>query len=156
MASEPLTQENARCVFFILPWPKLSWRLEYVICIRSWPIHGQWSSSIYWWFPHGADNAHVLLYIFVWIYIGFLLPGTASCATVTCVGYATGAMGCTCQTTMLQTGMSGPMLITKCWCYSESFESTQETHHHWWTSLCAHLYRPYYFQEPHLNSFSGA
>ncbi len=45
----------------------------------------------------------------------------------TCVGYATGAMGCTCHKTM-----SGPMLITQCWC-SEAFESTQETHHHWWT-----------------------
>ena len=35
--------------------------------------------------------------------------------------------------------MSGPMLITKCWC-SESFESSHETHHHWWTSLCVHIF----------------
>ena len=69
---------------FFLPWPKLSWRLEYVICIRSWPIHGQCSSSIYWWFPHGANNAHVLLYISLNLYWLFVTRDCVMCNRYLC------------------------------------------------------------------------
>ena len=144
----PDTRQCQVWVFLILPWHKLLWRLQYVIGIRSWPIHGQCSTSIYWWFPHGADNGHVLLCISLNLY-WFFYQALRHVQWDLVLGMLLALWGVH-STKHCQDLCWFPNVgVLKHFNQPRSLIITGGL-------LSVHTYRPYYFQEPHPSSFFEA